>query len=96
MPDTRFLTDIQTIRKRARERIAIDSYKEMTDYAGQNDPTTRRMLEGILAVEEEHAEDHVEPAREVRHATGRQVDQFHTAFTINKIKGIKQCFIRLL
>ena len=39
------------------ERIAIDSYKEMINYVGQNDPTTRRMLEGILAVEEEHAED---------------------------------------
>jgi bacterioferritin len=39
------------------ERIAIDSYREMINYLGNNDPTTRRMLEGILAVEEEHAED---------------------------------------
>lgn len=39
------------------ERIAIDSYGEMIRYIGGNDPTTRRMLEGILAVEEEHAED---------------------------------------
>ena len=39
------------------ERIAIDSYGEMIRYIGDNDPTTRRMLEGILAVEEEHAED---------------------------------------
>jgi bacterioferritin len=39
------------------ERIAIDSYGEMIRYVGDNDPTTRRMLEGILAVEEEHAED---------------------------------------
>lgn len=39
------------------ERIAIDSYSEMIRYVGDNDPTTRRMLEGILAVEEEHAED---------------------------------------
>ena len=39
------------------ERIAIDSYGEMIRYVGENDPTTRRMLEGILAVEEEHAED---------------------------------------
>lgn len=39
------------------ERIAIDSYKEMIAYMGTNDPTTRRMLEGILAVEEEHADD---------------------------------------
>ena len=39
------------------ERIAIDSYREMINYFGANDPTSRRMLEGILAVEEEHADD---------------------------------------
>ncbi len=39
------------------ERVAIESYSEMVRYIGDNDPTTRRMLEGILAVEEEHAED---------------------------------------
>ncbi len=39
------------------ERIAIDSYREMTQYLGELDPTTRRMLELILAVEEKHAED---------------------------------------
>ncbi|HEX6613759.1 MAG TPA: ferritin-like domain-containing protein [Rhodanobacteraceae bacterium] len=39
------------------ERIAIDSYREMIQYLGNDDPTTRRMLEEILAVEEEHAED---------------------------------------
>jgi bacterioferritin len=39
------------------ERIAIDSYREMVAYCGNEDPTTRRLLEGILAVEEEHAED---------------------------------------
>ena len=39
------------------ERIAIDSYTEMIRYVGENDITTRRMLEGILAVEEEHADD---------------------------------------
>jgi bacterioferritin len=39
------------------ERIAIDSYREMINYLANNDPTTRRMLEGILAMEEEHAED---------------------------------------
>jgi len=39
------------------ERIAIDSYREIIDYLGTDDPTTRRMLEGILAMEEEHAED---------------------------------------
>jgi len=39
------------------ERIAIDSYREMISYLGNDDPTSRRMLEGILAVEEEHADD---------------------------------------
>ncbi len=39
------------------ERIAIDSYGEMIQYLGDKDVTTRRMLEGILAMEEEHADD---------------------------------------
>lgn len=39
------------------ERIAIDSYREMITWLGDKDPTTRRMLEGILAMEEEHADD---------------------------------------
>ncbi len=39
------------------ERIAIDSYREVIGYLGNDDSTTRRMLEGILAMEEEHADD---------------------------------------
>jgi bacterioferritin len=39
------------------ERIAIESYGEMVRYFGDKDPTTRRLMEGILAVEEEHADD---------------------------------------
>src|SRR5438552_1414716 len=39
------------------ERIAIESYLEMIRYFGDNDPTSRRMMESILAVEEEHADD---------------------------------------
>ena len=39
------------------ERVAIDSYSEMARYVGDDDPTTRRLLESILAVEEEHADD---------------------------------------
>src|SRR6187399_883362 len=42
------------------ERIAIESYREMIDFLGQRDPTSRRMLESILAQEEEHAEDLVD------------------------------------
>lgn len=39
------------------ERIAIESYSEMIRYFSNDDPTTRRLLEEILANEEEHAED---------------------------------------
>jgi bacterioferritin len=39
------------------ERIAIDSYREMINYFGTDDPTSRRLMEEILAVEEEHADD---------------------------------------
>lgn len=39
------------------ERIAIESYREMVQYIGERDPTTRRILEEILAVEEEHADE---------------------------------------
>jgi bacterioferritin len=39
------------------ERIAIESYRAMIDYFQGRDPTTRRLLEEILAKEEEHATD---------------------------------------
>jgi bacterioferritin len=39
------------------ERIAIESYREMVDYIGQHDSTSRRVLEQILSVEEQHAEE---------------------------------------
>ena len=39
------------------ERIAIESYLEMIAYLEGRDPTTRRLLEEILAIEEEHADD---------------------------------------
>jgi bacterioferritin len=39
------------------ERIAIDSYRELIQYLGEQDPTTSQMLKTILAVEEEHADD---------------------------------------
>ncbi|MES2535879.1 MAG: ferritin-like domain-containing protein [Pseudomonadota bacterium] len=42
------------------ERVAIESYSEMIRYLGDKDPTSRRMLEQILAVEEEHAEELVD------------------------------------
>jgi bacterioferritin len=39
------------------ERIAIESYGEIVRYLGDNDPTSRRLMEAILAKEEEHADD---------------------------------------
>jgi bacterioferritin len=39
------------------ERIAIDSYREIINFLDKDDPTTRRLLEEILAKEEEHADD---------------------------------------
>jgi len=39
------------------ERIAIDSYREMAEYLGTKDITSRRLMEEILAKEEEHADD---------------------------------------
>jgi bacterioferritin len=39
------------------ERIAIESYSEIVRWLGDKDPTSRRLFEEILAVEEEHADD---------------------------------------
>ena len=39
------------------ERIAVDHYRELIRYFGDDDPGTRVMIEGILRVEEEHADD---------------------------------------
>ena len=39
------------------ERIAIQSYSEIARWIGQDDPTTRRLIEEILKMEEEHADD---------------------------------------
>jgi len=39
------------------ERIAIDSYSEIVRWFGNDDPTTRKLMEDILKAEEEHADD---------------------------------------
>lgn len=39
------------------ERIAIETYREIINYFGEKDPTSRRMMEDILTVEEEHADE---------------------------------------
>ena len=39
------------------ERIAIESYREIVQWLGDKDSTTRKLMEEILATEEEHADD---------------------------------------
>lgn len=39
------------------ERVAVETYRQMITLIGDKDPTTRRMLEGILSMEEEHADE---------------------------------------
>jgi len=39
------------------ERIAVSTYSEIIRWLGNDDPTTRRMIEDLLATEEEHADD---------------------------------------
>ncbi|MBA4696788.1 MAG: bacterioferritin [Legionella sp.] len=46
------------------ERIAIDIYRKMVQFIGDADPTTRKIIETILAVEEEHADDLLDLAAE--------------------------------
>ncbi len=42
------------------ERVAIESYREMIRFFGDRDPTSRRLMEEVLAQEEEHADDLVD------------------------------------
>ena len=39
------------------ERIAVESYRDLIRFVGEDDPTTRRLLEDILAQEEGHADE---------------------------------------
>jgi bacterioferritin len=60
------------------ERVAIESYREMIQFLQNADSTTRRMLEGILAKEEEHAEElssMLDGLKEVLYAGDRRVPQ---------------------
>lgn len=53
------------------ERVAIESYSEIIAWLGTNDSTTRRMLEDILSVEEEHADDLLSILQDIGNSTGR-------------------------
>ncbi len=48
------------------ERVAISSYQEIIRWLGSNDPTTRRMIEDILGMEEEHADDLLTLLKEIK------------------------------
>jgi bacterioferritin len=53
------------------ERIAIESYREIVLFLGDRDPTSRRMMEEILAKEEEHAEELRSMLEDVRPVLGQ-------------------------
>jgi bacterioferritin len=48
------------------ERVAISSYQEIVRWLGTGDPTSRRMIEDILAMEEEHADDLLTLLKEIK------------------------------
>jgi bacterioferritin len=50
------------------ERIAIESYSELTRWLGNDDPTSRKLMEDILKAEEEHADDMVNLLTRVAHS----------------------------
>src|SRR5947208_7008783 len=54
------------------ERIAIDHYRELIRFFGDDDPATRLMLQKILAVEEEHANDMHDLLRSEEHTSELQ------------------------
>lgn len=53
------------------ERIAISTYSEIVRWLGNDDPTTRRMIEEILAKEEEHADDLANLLKRMGHAPSK-------------------------
>jgi bacterioferritin len=53
------------------ERIAIESYGEIVRFIGEDDPTTRRLMEEILAKEEEHANDLADLLARVSNVDGK-------------------------
>ncbi len=54
------------------ERIAVDSYREIIQYIGDEDPTTRRIFEDILAQEEEHADDMADILKDLLQSSHRK------------------------
>jgi bacterioferritin len=61
------------------ERIAVESYREMIRYFGERDPTTRVMMEEILAKEEEHADELADLMFAVEPSTGEGAKPLYSA-----------------
>lgn len=59
------------------ERIAIETYREIIKYFGEGDPTSRTMMEGILAKEEEHADELSDLLFAVEPETGRDARRLY-------------------
>lgn len=72
------------------ERIAIDSYRNFIQYLQDNDPTTKRMLESILAVEEEHADELADLLPDVGHAKAAAAENAEEAGEKKKPKAEQQ------
>ena len=72
------------------ERIAIESYREIIQFFGDKDPTSRIMLEEILAKEEEHADDMADLLFAVEPSTGHGSRPLYFADEVLEGNGGKQ------
>ena len=63
------------------ERIAIESYREIIQFLGDKDTTSKRLMESILAKEEEHADDMADLLFAVQPDTGRRCAAISTSRT---------------
>jgi bacterioferritin len=69
------------------ERIAVESYREMIRYFGDRDPTSRVMLEEILAKEEEHADELADLLFAVEPSSGKGTRPLYFADEVGSAKG---------
>ena len=69
------------------ERIAVESYREMIRYFGERDPTSRVMMEEILAKEEEHADELTDLLFAVEPSTGKGARPLYFA---DEVGGAKE------
>src|ERR1700760_4023636 len=72
------------------ERIAIESYREIIQFLGDRDPTTKRLMEEILAKEEEHADDMADLLFAVEPDTGEGSRPLYFADEVQAGNGGKQ------